>query len=176
MGEEVCIGANGVQGYGNPTLHGKLLTMMTVECTFGARTGRRHPRGRGHDHFGGRRRREKRRGSTRVECQLTFCDSNGSTGEIAAINNCTKILTDPEGKYNLSPAEALKALSDLSLYTTAEPCPMVRTRLLTSPPTLYSPVISVHPFGTPLNLDGGSKLSRRLSLSRWSDLATISVV
>ncbi|KAJ9629148.1 hypothetical protein H2204_008937 [Knufia peltigerae] len=72
LGEEVCIGANGVQGYGNPTLH----------------------------------------------------------GEIAAINNCTKILTDPEGKYNLSPAEALKALSDLSLYTTAEPCPMCSSAIL----------------------------------------------
>lgn len=49
-----------------------------------------------------------------------------TTGEVAAINNCTKILTDPEGKYKLSGAEALKALSDLSLYTTAEPCPMVQ--------------------------------------------------
>merc|ERR1711939_1112898 len=70
VGEEVCIGANSVQGLGNPTLH----------------------------------------------------------GEIAAINNCTSILTDPAGKYKMSGAEALRALSDLSLYTTAEPCPMVRSR------------------------------------------------
>ncbi|KIW12133.1 hypothetical protein PV08_09408 [Exophiala spinifera] len=72
IGEEVCIGANGVQAFGNPTLH----------------------------------------------------------GEVAAINNCTEILTDPEGKYRLSAADALKALSDLSLYTTAEPCPMCSSAIL----------------------------------------------
>ncbi|KAK5192360.1 hypothetical protein LTR99_010512 [Exophiala xenobiotica] len=72
MGEEVCIGANSVQGLGNPTLH----------------------------------------------------------GEIAAINNCTNILTDSAGKYKLSGAEALRALSDLSLYTTAEPCPMCSSAIL----------------------------------------------
>lgn len=48
-----------------------------------------------------------------------------STGEVAAINNCTKILTDPEGLYKLSGPETLKAMGDLSLYTTAEACPMV---------------------------------------------------
>ncbi|KIW61024.1 hypothetical protein PV05_01191 [Exophiala xenobiotica] len=72
VGEEVCIGANSVQGLGNPTLH----------------------------------------------------------GEIAAINNCTSILTDPAGKYKMSGAEALRALSDLSLYTTAEPCPMCSSAIL----------------------------------------------
>ncbi|KAK0255817.1 hypothetical protein LTR02_008106 [Friedmanniomyces endolithicus] len=45
-------------------------------------------------------------------------------GEIAAINNCTAVLSDPNGKYGLSPAEVLEAYKDLTLYTTAEPCPM----------------------------------------------------
>ncbi|KAI1656478.1 cytidine deaminase-like protein [Daldinia decipiens] len=45
-------------------------------------------------------------------------------GEIAAINNCTQILTDPSGPYKLSPKEALAAFADLSLYTNAESCPM----------------------------------------------------
>ncbi|KAI8963030.1 cytidine deaminase-like protein [Daldinia sp. FL1419] len=45
-------------------------------------------------------------------------------GEIEAINNCTKILTDPSGPYKLSPKEALAAFADLSLYTNAESCPM----------------------------------------------------
>lgn len=46
------------------------------------------------------------------------------TGEIAAINNCSSVLTDPEGEYRLSSAAALEAFKDLSLYTTAEACPM----------------------------------------------------
>ncbi|TKA72971.1 hypothetical protein B0A55_05311 [Friedmanniomyces simplex] len=45
-------------------------------------------------------------------------------GEIAAINNCTAVLSDPNGKYRLSPAEILEAYKDFTLYTTAEPCPM----------------------------------------------------
>lgn len=45
-------------------------------------------------------------------------------GEISAINNCSGILTDPNGEYKLSASEALKAFSTLSLYTNAEPCPM----------------------------------------------------
>lgn len=45
-------------------------------------------------------------------------------GEIAAINNCTSVLTDPRGAYRLSPQEAYAAWQDLSLYTTGEPCPM----------------------------------------------------
>lgn len=45
-------------------------------------------------------------------------------GEIAAINNCTGILTDPNGAYRLSADEALLAFRDLTLYTNAEPCPM----------------------------------------------------
>ncbi|EMD00491.1 hypothetical protein BAUCODRAFT_61005 [Baudoinia panamericana UAMH 10762] len=45
-------------------------------------------------------------------------------GETAALNNCTAILTDPEGHFKLSPAEALLAYRDLTLYTTSEPCPM----------------------------------------------------
>jgi hypothetical protein len=46
-------------------------------------------------------------------------------GEISEINNCSEILTAPDGDYRLSTSEALKAFSKLSLYTNAEPCPMV---------------------------------------------------
>ncbi|KAF2164416.1 hypothetical protein M409DRAFT_31452, partial [Zasmidium cellare ATCC 36951] len=45
-------------------------------------------------------------------------------GEIAAINNCTNILTDPDGPYNLTASEAQDAFASLSLYTNAESCPM----------------------------------------------------
>ncbi|KAI0843757.1 cytosine deaminase [Hypoxylon sp. FL0890] len=45
-------------------------------------------------------------------------------GEIAAMNNCTSILTDPSGPYKLSPSEALAAFANLTLYTNAESCPM----------------------------------------------------
>ncbi|KAJ6523374.1 guanine deaminase [Mycena capillaripes] len=45
-------------------------------------------------------------------------------GEIAAIQNCSAILTDPSGPYKLSPAGALDAFTQLSLYTNAESCPM----------------------------------------------------
>ncbi|EOD53138.1 putative cytidine and deoxycytidylate deaminase zinc-binding region protein [Neofusicoccum parvum UCRNP2] len=45
-------------------------------------------------------------------------------GEMAAIANCTAVLTDPEGAYRLSASEALDAFKQLSLYTNAESCPM----------------------------------------------------
>ncbi|KAK5111762.1 hypothetical protein LTR62_004682 [Meristemomyces frigidus] len=45
-------------------------------------------------------------------------------GEMAAIQNCTTILTDPTGSYNLTANEALTAFTSLSLYTNAESCPM----------------------------------------------------
>lgn len=45
-------------------------------------------------------------------------------GEIAGINNCTLVLTDPSGPYGISPPEVPSAWKDLTLYTTAEPCPM----------------------------------------------------
>lgn len=46
---------------------------------------------------------------------------------MAAIENCTAILTDPK-RYNLTTAQALTAFADLSLYTNAESCPMVTLR------------------------------------------------
>ncbi|KAK7461864.1 hypothetical protein VKT23_008294 [Stygiomarasmius scandens] len=45
-------------------------------------------------------------------------------GEIAAINNCTAVLTDPSGPYKLSASQAQAAFAQLSLYTNAESCPM----------------------------------------------------
>ena len=50
-------------------------------------------------------------------------------GEIAAINNCSTILTSPTGPHDLSGPEALSAFSQLSLYTTAEACPMCATAI-----------------------------------------------
>lgn len=43
---------------------------------------------------------------------------------MAAISNCSTILTDPNGPYKLTPASAILALTDLSIYTNAESCPM----------------------------------------------------
>jgi tRNA(Arg) A34 adenosine deaminase TadA len=43
-------------------------------------------------------------------------------GEIATINNCSEILQ--ASPFGLSPAEAVVAFRSLSLYTTAEACPM----------------------------------------------------
>jgi len=56
----------------------------------------------------------------------TISDDGNPTlhGEIAAINNCTSVLRDPKGPYKLSPEETSEAWKDLSLYTTAEACPM----------------------------------------------------
>ena len=51
-------------------------------------------------------------------------------GEIAAIANCTAILTDKTGEYNFTASEAQAAFSDLSLYTNAESCPMVSYSVL----------------------------------------------
>lgn len=60
----------------------------------------------------------------------TGVNHNGLTGnptlhgEMAAFQNCSNILTDPDGAYKLSSSEALEAWKHFSLYTTAEPCPM----------------------------------------------------
>ena len=51
-------------------------------------------------------------------------DDGNDTGEIAAIANCTSILTDPTGRYNFTASQAQSAFSSLSLYTNAESCPM----------------------------------------------------
>jgi tRNA(Arg) A34 adenosine deaminase TadA len=57
---------------------------------------------------------------------FAFTDANPHpTGEIAAIKNCTSILTDPNGKFRMSAPEAQEAFADLTLYTNAESCPMV---------------------------------------------------
>lgn len=43
---------------------------------------------------------------------------------MAAISNCSAVLTDPNGAYKLTPADALLAMAEFSLYTNAESCPM----------------------------------------------------
>lgn len=50
--------------------------------------------------------------------------ANAPQGEIAAINNCTAILTNPSGPNKMTASEANDAFSALSLYTNAESCPM----------------------------------------------------
>ncbi|KAK1962372.1 cytidine deaminase-like protein [Colletotrichum sublineola] len=45
-------------------------------------------------------------------------------GEMVAINNCSAIFVDPNGPFQMTPAEALAAFADLTLYTNAESCPM----------------------------------------------------
>jgi hypothetical protein len=51
-------------------------------------------------------------------------------GEMAAFVNCSDILTDPEGAYQLSANEAREAWKEFSLYTTAEVCLSYRLRLV----------------------------------------------
>ncbi len=60
----------------------------------------------------------------RVTFHVQSAANKNLAGEIAAIQNCTSILTDPKGPYNLTAAESLLAFSQLSLYTNAESCPM----------------------------------------------------
>ncbi|TBU50504.1 cytidine deaminase-like protein [Dichomitus squalens] len=45
-------------------------------------------------------------------------------GEMAAIQNCTSIMTDPDGPFKFTPSRAEAAFTELSLYTNAESCPM----------------------------------------------------
>lgn len=45
-------------------------------------------------------------------------------GEIAAIENCSAVLTDPSGRFKLSIQQAIEAYSELTIYTNGEPCPM----------------------------------------------------
>lgn len=60
-------------------------------------------------------------------CLLEITSTNYIIGEMAAIKNCTAILTDPNGRFNLTASEAEDAFADLTLYTNAESCPMVST-------------------------------------------------
>lgn len=52
----------------------------------------------------------------------------GCAGEIAAIQNCTAIMTDPSGPFRFTPSEVEAAFAQLSLYTNAESCPMASIR------------------------------------------------
>lgn len=62
----------------------------------------------------------------------TGLNHNGLTGnpslhgEMAALANCSEILTSPRhaGGFGLSAAEALESYKHFTLYTTGEPCPM----------------------------------------------------
>lgn len=51
-------------------------------------------------------------------------------GEIAAIENCSAILTDPAGRFKLSVHEAIEAYADLTIYTNGEPCPMCASAIV----------------------------------------------
>lgn len=56
---------------------------------------------------------------------LTACSADPSMhGEISGLHRCTQVLTE----RGLSPSEILAAWRSFSLYTTGEPCPMVRLR------------------------------------------------
>lgn len=96
LGELICMGANSSE-QGDPTLHGKY---SNGESWAGRRLAYQVSRQEG--------------------AMLTRL-----IGEMAAIRNCSKILTDPNGRFKLSPEEALLAFTKLSLYTNAEACPMV---------------------------------------------------
>ncbi|KAK2025740.1 hypothetical protein LX32DRAFT_655215 [Colletotrichum zoysiae] len=50
--------------------------------------------------------------------------ASAGLGEMVAIDNCSAIFVDPEGPFRMTPAEALAAFADLTLYTNAESCPM----------------------------------------------------
>lgn len=51
-------------------------------------------------------------------------------GEIAAIENCSTILTDPNGPYKFSAQEAIQAYTQLTVYTNGEPCPMCASAIM----------------------------------------------
>ena len=50
-------------------------------------------------------------------------------GEMAAVKNCTAVLTDPEGEFAFRVEEMEGVWRGLSIYTNGEPCPMVCTVL-----------------------------------------------
>ena len=64
---------------------------------------------------------------------------------MAAINNCTAIMTDPHGRYRFTPHDTLAAFRNLTLYTNAESCPMVCHP--THPPSscVYTELIQTKP-------------------------------
>jgi tRNA(Arg) A34 adenosine deaminase TadA len=96
LGELVCTGANNISATGNPTLHGNFLSSLSQTWRLFTSICRLH----------------------------IWASANTHAGEIAAINNCTTLLTSPTGPYNLTPSAAQAAFSSLSLYTNAESCPM----------------------------------------------------
>ncbi|KJZ78267.1 hypothetical protein HIM_02305 [Hirsutella minnesotensis 3608] len=51
-------------------------------------------------------------------------------GEMAAIRNCSTVLTDPAGRHAMTGGEALAAFRHLSLYTNAESCPMCTSAIV----------------------------------------------
>lgn len=57
--------------------------------------------------------------------QVSITGNPTAHGEMMAIENCTTILTAQNGSYRLSPEDAIKAFSQLSIYSNGESCPMV---------------------------------------------------
>ena len=72
-------------------------------------------------------------------CKIAYVDS----GEIAAINNCTAIMTDPHGPFRFTPHDALAEFRDLTLYTNAESCPMVY-HPIPHPPSLFRCIYGIN--------------------------------
>lgn len=133
-GKAVCYGVNTNRKTGNPTLHGMYLVPLA--------SGERLP-----TNF-----------STR---QNLISETDNRIGEMAGIDNCSSILTDPEGEHKLSPADALLAFSSLSLYTNAEPCPMVNF-----PPLPLSYHVSEANEWTSAPLPSDGQVSRNVSSGR----------
>lgn len=57
--------------------------------------------------------------------QVSSTGNPTAHGEMMAIKNCTTILTAQNGSYRLSPEDAIRAFSQLSIYSNGESCPMV---------------------------------------------------
>lgn len=87
-------------------------------------------------------------------------------GEMAAINNCTAIMTDPHGRYRLTPHDTLAAFRNLTLYTNAESCPMV----CPPSPILYraNPDGNENSVPLPLDKQDSGNMSTELRFAPWS--------
>ncbi|KGQ01168.1 hypothetical protein PAAG_12112 [Paracoccidioides lutzii Pb01] len=119
LGDLICIGVNENSKTGNPTSHGKLPFLFSNTCidpepAFGIPSAPLEQ-------------------TRAMQIFISICLFLGSTliqlpfqrtGEIAAITNCTKVLTHKSGRFKMTPSQALNAFKELTLYTNAESCSM----------------------------------------------------